>query len=603
MLDATNSRLAVVDDGDWTVQQNASHDGGLSRFVENIRQRRHIVMALTLAGAVVGLLATLVYITFRVSAFSASSEILISNTTLQLSGQDAVVTQVLVENSLVESAIELLRSGRVLGRVIDKLGSEEIERISPKPHVWPWDAAYWNPVSSDETRRQTTIALLRANTAVKRVGTSQIVEVRARALTAMDAASLTDEIARAFVREQYDANAVVSTSASLRERIKVLGPTARIISEAVPPVAQDPPRRAIAILLGIILGGAFGAAGGLGLIGFDRRLRGAEQLAAVTSAECFGYAPEVNPRTLESRITSSFPSDSAGSAPDATLAGLSGRGASSKPSAAAFNLRDMAPRRFLLRRVRRFENLLAPRAPDHMIDMDSYLRRSILRRVRSAVNERSTSVPHIIGVTSCQPREGKSMLAAGLARFVAREGAPVLLIDAGTPEMRGGPSQLQQQKPGLHELLRGTSAPDKVIQSDIYLNLDFLPRGKGPGNFDLLWSNLLQSVGGRRERSYKWIILDLPSLATAVDVRAAGQVFDELLIVVEWGRTTQGQLQKGLRALGPLQERIIGTVINKVPWASIDSETQLLLGRRPGCDDHRSEIADGEASYVQDKIQ
>lgn len=195
------------------------------------------------------------------------------------------------------------------------------------------------------------------------------------------------------------------------------------------------------------------------------------------------------------------------------------------------------------------------------------------------------------------------MLAAGLARFVAREGAPVLLIDAGSPEMRGGPSQLQQQKPGLHELLRGTSAPDKVIQSDIYLNLDFLPRGKGPGNFDLLWSNLLQSVGGRRERSYKWIILDLPSLATAVDVRAAGQVFDELLIVVEWGRTTQGQLQKGLRALGPLQERIIGTVINKVPWASIDSETQLLLGRRPGCDDHRSEIADGEASYVQDKIQ
>jgi len=64
-------------------------------------------------------------------------------------------------------------------------------------------------------------------------------------------------------------------------------------------------------------------------------------------------------------------------------------------------------------------------------------------------------------------------------------------------------------------------------------------------------------------------------LAKAVDVRAAGQVFDELLIVVEWGRTTQGQLQQGLRALGPLQERIIGTVINKTPWASIDAETAL----------------------------
>ena len=57
----------------------------------------------------------------------------------------------------------------------------------------------------------------------------------------MDAARLTNEIAGAFVKEQHDANAVVTTSAALRERIKVLGPTAQIISEAAPPTGRIRP--------------------------------------------------------------------------------------------------------------------------------------------------------------------------------------------------------------------------------------------------------------------------------------------------------------------------------------------------------------------------
>jgi Mrp family chromosome partitioning ATPase len=220
--------------------------------------------------------------------------------------------------------------------------------------------------------------------------------------------------------------------------------------------------------------------------------------------------------------------------------------------------------------------------------------------VRSAVLERSTRVPRIVGVTSCRAAEGKTTLATNLARFIAREGSPVLLIDACCPDMASG---LPQETPGLQELLRGKAALDDVIVSDVCPNFDFLPSGKGPDDLDLLWGNLLRTINDGNERCYQWIILDLPELATAVDVRAAGQAFDDLLIVVEWGGTSQGQLQQGLRALGSLRDRIVGTVINKVPWTSIDSETQALLGRRPGCHDHRSEIAHGETSYDEEKIQ
>jgi Mrp family chromosome partitioning ATPase/capsular polysaccharide biosynthesis protein len=575
MLDATNNKLIVIDEEDWPNQRKPWREGSFRTFAEKVLQRRHMIMVLMLAGVVLGWVASLAYLAVRVPAFFASSEILISNTTLQLSGPDAVVTQILVENSLVENAIELLRSGRVLGRVIDKVGPEEIERISPRSRLLPWSTSYWEPESSGVSRKQALIALLRSNTTVKRVGSSQIVLVRTRALTATDAAELTNEVAGAFVQEQYEANAVVSTSAALRERIKVLGPTARIISEAVPPKSKDQPSAGVAMLLAMMLGGALGAGSGLCLVGFDRRLRVAEQLAAVTSVECFGYVPQINAPSSKARTTSLL-----------SLGGL------------ALSLDRLGRRaRYRSRRA----------APPR--DLESVLRLSVLRRVRSAVLQRPArrshkrswpKTPHIVGVTSCHVAEGKTTVATNLARFIAREGSSVLLIDACRPDTASGSSQ---ETPGLQEILRGTAAPDDVIVSDICPNFDFLPRGKGSGDLDLLWGNLYQAINNRRERNYQWIIVDLSALETGADVRAAGQFFDKLLIVVEWGRTSQGRLRHALHALGPSRDRIIGTVINKVPWISIDPETQARLGQQPGCDEHRSEFADREAKYDQEKIQ
>ena len=504
MLDATNSRLPGVDGGQ-SAQQNRWREGiGLRTFAEKVRQRRKMIIVLMLTGAVLGCMAGLAYVAIRVPAFSASSELLISNTTLQLSGPEAVVTQVLVENSLIESAIELLKSGKVLERVIDKLGLEEIESMLPRSFVF-----YSEPPPSDASRRQAAITLLRSRMTVKRVGTSQIVSVRARALTAVDAAKLTNEIAGAFVQELYHANAVVTTSAALRERIKVLGPTARIVSEAIPPKSKDSLPAAFVMLLGVTLGGILGAGGGLGLLACDRRLRAAEQVAAVSSVECFGYVPRIDPQS------SSEPVDK--------------------------------------------------------LDLDSVHWRSVLRTLRSAVLQRSTNVPHIVGATSCRADEGKTTLATKLARFIACEGSPVLLIDASCSDATNGLAQAEM--PGLQELLRGTATLEDVILDDICPNLDFLPAGNEFGDLDLMWGNLVRAINGDRERCYEWIILDLPALSSAIDARCAAQVVDDLLIVVEWGRTSEAQLSQSLRALGSLRERVLGTVINKIPSNSLEPES------------------------------
>jgi succinoglycan biosynthesis transport protein ExoP len=209
------------------------------------------------------------------------------------------------------------------------------------------------------------------------------------------------------------------------------------------------------------------------------------------------------------------------------------------------------------------------------------LQNLVLRRARSAVLERSGKIPRFVGVTSCHDGEGKTKIAAEFAKLIARDGERVLFVDASrcSPVVSGHPDRAEAE--GLQELLRGEVAAGDVIRPQLGSNLDFLPSGKALASPDLLWGNLLRAITGGREQAYEWIILDLPSLVTAVDVRSAGQILDDLLIVVEWGRASEGQMEQALRSLGAMRERIIGAVINKAPWSSLDAET--LAQMRAAC--------------------
>ena len=88
---------------------------GFRIFLAKIFQQRRLIVRLMLFGAIAGGVAGLAYSMTRTASFTASSELLISNTSLQLSGPDAVVTQILVETSLIQSAIEMVKSEKSNG--------------------------------------------------------------------------------------------------------------------------------------------------------------------------------------------------------------------------------------------------------------------------------------------------------------------------------------------------------------------------------------------------------------------------------------------------------------------------------------------------------
>src|SRR5258707_5673223 len=540
MLDSTKSKRPFSFElENRSITPEPWRDGiGFGIYPAKIRQQRPMIVRLMLVGAVMVWLASVAYILVRTPAFSAFSELLISNTTLQQSGPDAVVTQLLVENSLVQSAIEMAKSSRVLERAVDRMGLENIELILPKSRsIRDLGLQIFapEPERSETSRRQTAVATLRSNITVNRVGTSQIISVRGRALTAVDAARLTNEIAGSFVQEQNDTSAVVTTSAAVRERIKVLGPTARIISEAVPPSSKDGPTAGVMLALAAILGAALGVSVGLAIVLFDRRVRSAEQLA-MTSAECFGYLPRMMVRR-GSRRPKRWPGG-----------GRFG----------AWMLQKLSPYAFTLH------------YPDP--ELGSTLRGAVLRRARSAVLERRGGGPHFVRIKSCRRAEGKTTLAAHCAGRIAGDGSRGLLVDASNASAALSNSLTPNKTQGLCQLLRGAAVLSDVIRAEVRPNLDFLPSGQAVGNIDMQWHNLVHALTASGDCAYEWIILDLPALTPVADVRSAGTIVDELLIVVEWGRTSEVQLEQALQSLGPVRDKILGVIINKTPWASLDSE-------------------------------
>ncbi len=178
-----------------------------------------------------------------------------------------------------------------------------------------------------------------------------------------------------------------------------------------------------------------------------------------------------------------------------------------------------------------------------------------------------TSINTIIGVTSALPGEGKSTLAAALAFHMRQRVERVLLVDC---DMRN-PYLSRVISPkascGLSELMQGAVSRDDAVLNGHTENVNFLParskvnRHKVPAVVD---SHSMQDAFASLRRQYDLIFLDLPPLAPVVDARAIVDLIDGYLLVVEWGQTKIDVVQHALANAKPLNDKLIGVVLNKV---------------------------------------
>ncbi|MFN3856361.1 MAG: GumC family protein [Caulobacter sp.] len=172
-------------------------------------------------------------------------------------------------------------------------------------------------------------------------------------------------------------------------------------------------------------------------------------------------------------------------------------------------------------------------------------------------------VPRSLLVTSSKPAEGKSTTSQAIARFFARSGLQVLLIDA---DLRN-PSQHRTMRTdnsiGLSNYLVGADLSD-VIHKTEQPGLCFIPSGPlAPNPAELLVASRLHALLAQAGEHFDLVVLDGPPVLGLSDSPALAYAAAATIMVVESAKTRRGMARAALGRLRLGQARMLGVVLTK----------------------------------------
>lgn len=169
-------------------------------------------------------------------------------------------------------------------------------------------------------------------------------------------------------------------------------------------------------------------------------------------------------------------------------------------------------------------------------------------------------------ITSSQPGEGKSLVAANLAVAIAQEGREAIIIDAdlrrptlhrffGLPNRAGFTTLIMDETLTLEDVLQKTDVE----------GLSVITSGPLPPNpLDMLASQRADSLLKQVKQMCDTLVLDSPPVLSVTDALLLAVHADSALLVAAARSTRRDQIVKACQTLRRSGVDIIGTVINKV---------------------------------------
>lgn len=296
---------------------------------------------------------------------------------------------------------------------------------------------------------------------------------------------------------------------------------ARVVTEAMPPLAKSYPKTSLILAVALFTGGMLGVAGALAREYFDRSLRSPEQIEQELGVKCLGFLPALPRRSIGGHrpITKTVASD---------RPPLCGR------SLPLFGESDT-----------------------------SHRTGETLRTVKIAI-DRGQEVK-IVAITSPHAGDGKTTVAINLARVFAQSARRTLLIDG---DLRSR-SLTRILAPDLADGLPVLLERDVVVADQILRNgLGFHLIGSGSGRVqahpsDLLSSWKMRELLRRLREVYDCVVIDLPSVLEFVDVAACAELMDAFVLVAHGDRTNLDHIESVLRSSDAMTERLVGVVVNQ----------------------------------------
>jgi exopolysaccharide transport family protein len=205
-------------------------------------------------------------------------------------------------------------------------------------------------------------------------------------------------------------------------------------------------------------------------------------------------------------------------------------------------------------------------AEDYILQKPNSAFAEALQRIRTSLFlTDGEHPPKTILVTSSVPLEGKSTIAAALARQSARSGLKVILIDADLRRPRLHEVIGLANQNGLSEVLTGRANPEAAIKRDEKSGLDFLPAGVGVVSPpDLFRSSTMKILLEEMAAYYDLVIIDTPPVTAVSDSFTLSGLVDKSVYVIRWEQTPRNVALAGIRQMVEAGADIAGIVLARV---------------------------------------
>lgn len=205
-------------------------------------------------------------------------------------------------------------------------------------------------------------------------------------------------------------------------------------------------------------------------------------------------------------------------------------------------------------------------AEDYILQKPNSAYAEALQRIRTSLFlTDGEHPPKTVLITSSVPLEGKSTIAASLARQSARSGLKVILIDADLRRPRLHEVIGLANQNGLSEVLTGRANPEAAIKRDEKSGLDFLPAGVGVVSPpDLFRSSTMKILLEEMAAYYDLVIIDTPPVAAVSDSFTLSGIVDKSIYVIRWEQTPRNVALAGIRQMVDAGADIAGVVLSRV---------------------------------------
>lgn len=172
-----------------------------------------------------------------------------------------------------------------------------------------------------------------------------------------------------------------------------------------------------------------------------------------------------------------------------------------------------------------------------------------------------------IMLTSTEPGEGKSFIAASLAQSYALSGKKVLIIDCDLRRGRQYAIFGVSNSKGLSNILISDLSGIKIETIKTKLKgVYLLPSGTVPPNpSELLESERMGKLVKMLENNYDILIFDCPPVVGLSDPLIVTRYVNTTVVVTAYKQTREDMLKKTIKSLEGVNARIAGVIFNKVP--------------------------------------